>query len=127
LGELHHQRLVGFGDAVDIHDHPEGKGLGNVAGEVTLTAEIPHLLHEQIGQRLDARLTVLDRRRFEPPVGHQAVVPVLLAVQVDQRARNRHAGIEHPAPFLLWREHRSGCVGPPVVLARDVEHVGVSG
>ena len=118
LGELHHQRLVGLGHAVDVHDHPQGEGLGDVLGEVALAAQVPQLLDEQVGQGVDPRLAVLDRRRLEPVVGHLPVVAVLLAVEVDQRPGDRDAGLEHARSIGVGSEHRAGGV-VPVSLSRD--------
>ncbi len=63
LGEVHHQRLVLLGHAVDVHDHAQRVGLGDVLGEVALAAELAHALDEEVGELVDAGLAVRRPRR----------------------------------------------------------------
>ena len=63
LGEVDHQRLVVLGHAVDVHDHAQRVGLGDVLGEVALAAELAHAVDEVVGELVDAGLARASPRR----------------------------------------------------------------
>ena len=128
LGELEHERLVLLGHAVDVHDHAQRVGLGDVAGEVARR------------RRGRASAACTGRRARRCGAGacpttaglNQSLVTWRggrggLAVEVHERRRAAACRRRASAPCRRRGRAPTGRVEPPLVVPGHREHVGVAG